>query len=1012
MWRSQQSDENRSIANQKLKAAIKLQRAYRLSQIIYKRFGPDLFCTRSGGAAPHGKLIFPAAGSMGRNLVPWVCLAETSKLSLVCNYFDRYWRLDTKDLFIDVAGSAVHLNIDPQLTQAIVDGLETVMRGARCGIFTEGLDGGVTQLVSTARRKSGEGTTIIGMPRWGNVLGWEALLQCNGEELAYQHIAMNAGAREANSSVLHLSPNHSHFLMVDSGDVAKVPTRHQIVDAYADRKGVPTVMIVIQGGCETLTSVLAAAKGGRPVVCVVGSGGAADAVYQYVFMGREASRELNGMGSIAVAQLDAIRNLHLQSNRTLITPFNRLEVQGSSLDRAVLNAVVTSMTVQRSSEGSMPDSQPDLQKTRSLQVINFLRGSSNRVDPVAAALKLAIAWDRADTVRDMIENELRATQNQQARTILSTSLHRALERRRVGTVQLLVELNTPFDAIKLERLYVQPDRYNFLSADTELKHFLHSTDRLVQYRGIAEFLGDIAPLLEKLAMDNLEDSEPKADTARDVFFWAILCGHDEIARAVWRRCNDPLHVAILGSFICKNQASRIKIGQTEVLERAASLEADATAVVACAQTEEMVHAVLLGMPGTTDHYGSLLDLALQCRMKNFVSQDHCQILGAKQWVGATQGSVCRLKPDFSWCAVAVCSLLPFLFPLLLEEKGPRSRNAGRAKGWTLIRRVLLRNPLLRHASTASPIDYSLHECAQAMANALQASNLKRSRNSAQSRGSAAVSSRCARASTIDTEDDAVDLVAEMKAARAMTTSICVRLGAFYGIPAVKFCTRCCSHMGFVALHFVVLTRLETHTISSSVEPSAMLPDGPEICLAVFWIAIFLDRCHRGAMLWQQQMVGSFTGSDMASRLWAATNIIYTVAFAVRGCSYVVSLKRLSLPDIVEPYDLHRIYTVLLALNSLPISFNSMQYLSINEDFGVLSVMIGRMARDTALWLLLMAVLYVGFVGVFMGLDGAGLYVRTESPDVGSSLNIGSDAWQLNNVHVRSLTAVQAGTCSP
>ena len=221
--------------------------------------------------------------------------------------------------------------------------------------------------------------------------------------------------------------------------------------------------------------------------------------------------------------------------------------------------------------------------------------------------------------------------------MLARALQRAVERQRHAVVELLLEANAPLERVSLLPLYAQPDRYNFL-VDSELRKALGSRIKEDAHRGIAEFLGDITPLLEALALERLkqpggldglpaggggekgkESNDGQHDAARDIFFWSVICGYDDLARVVWKRCKDPLHLAILGAFISRHEADRIAVGQQEVRERAEKLEQWACGALEQAPNTEAAFLVL-SAPAISRHFGTLLDLALECEMKNFLSQ--------------------------------------------------------------------------------------------------------------------------------------------------------------------------------------------------------------------------------------------------------------------------------------------------------------------------------------------------------------------------------------------------------
>ena len=83
-------------------AAVKIQTVYRLLRITYLKFGPTIFCKRNGEPAPFGELLF-SRGAGVQQSAQWICVAESAKMTLLCHFVERYWRLKQPDLVIDMA---------------------------------------------------------------------------------------------------------------------------------------------------------------------------------------------------------------------------------------------------------------------------------------------------------------------------------------------------------------------------------------------------------------------------------------------------------------------------------------------------------------------------------------------------------------------------------------------------------------------------------------------------------------------------------------------------------------------------------------------------------------------------------------------------------------------------------------------------------------------------------------------------------------------------------------------
>ena len=699
------SREKAEERSRKKLAAIKVQTAYRLLRITYLKFGPSIFCKHDGNAAPHGELVFTRGMGL-QHKAKWICLAESTKMTVLCHFVERYWRLTSPDLVIDVTGSTADLKLDPLIADKITDGLDAVLRTTSCWVLTGGFDEGLPRLVGQAARISGVKVPVIGVCAWSAVKGRDALSLdgCLGESVTYNTVQLAQITKEriANGTMskyqankLYLNGDHSHFLFVDTkeGSVAgqqqhqrgkaayamggsglerDTNLRARFVDAYTDRKHLPVVTLVVQGDPGMLDGVLAAARGRTPIILVVGSGGCADAIHRALFgeVQNDGTAEDEGnwvpmdeeMSTVDAAlfatpsvrlKLQELVELHRRYDSVLVTAYDWQKDDEASLSIVMLEAIVRVLCL-GSNNSRQPSTPSPFASPSASPVLVPMEATATKeedstdgvlaVDALASALKLAINWDRPQIVRALVERKL---SNEADRSVvLKQALQRAVERQRHSIVELLLDLNAPLEKINLLPLYTQPDQYNFL-ADAELRNALGSRSREDAYRGIAEFLGDISPLLESLALERVKqpggvdgpaeslDKEVVAgameqeneasqnlaqpDAARDIFCWAVLCGHDDLMRVVWRRCKDPLHLAIIGAFLARHQAERIAVGQQEVSDRADRLEQWACGALDKAPNSETAYKVL-SAPATSRHFGPLLDLALECEMKNFLSQ--------------------------------------------------------------------------------------------------------------------------------------------------------------------------------------------------------------------------------------------------------------------------------------------------------------------------------------------------------------------------------------------------------
>ena len=98
--------------------------------------------------------------------------------------------------------------------------------------------------------------------------------------------------KKATATGAPLNPYHTHFVFVDNGKAApaawggEIGLRANLESTYTSLKGVPMVLLVAQGGPGTLNTVLQVAALNQAVLIVKDSGGAADAVADYLATGK------------------------------------------------------------------------------------------------------------------------------------------------------------------------------------------------------------------------------------------------------------------------------------------------------------------------------------------------------------------------------------------------------------------------------------------------------------------------------------------------------------------------------------------------------------------------------------------------------------------------------------------------------------------------------------------------------------------------------------------------------
>ena len=100
--------------------------------------------------------------------------------------------------------------------------------------------------------------------------------------------------------------------------------RADLEHTYAKMKGVPVVLLVVQGGPGTLDMMLASAEQGSPLLVLADSGGAATALWQYCERGIGGVQD--GAFLESEAKLETLRQMNEAREGTLLSFFQARQV--------------------------------------------------------------------------------------------------------------------------------------------------------------------------------------------------------------------------------------------------------------------------------------------------------------------------------------------------------------------------------------------------------------------------------------------------------------------------------------------------------------------------------------------------------------------------------------------------------------------------------------------------------------------------------------------------------------
>ena len=261
-------------------------------------------CMKHGDAGCFGELDF----QRGEERLPrYMCVSDETDVMDCWDLLDSCWKLRKPFMLLSVTGSADGLRLEPWMRKRFQRALATAVECSDAWVITGGTDSGVMELVGTALGSRSEYPThsaerphtIIG------VVPWKSLPQMHQTELQSQrrkaemrglyNTTVGGSAsqdkletvrlpRLDDRKAVQLEPNHTHFLLVDSGREGRtwgseIALRSELERWCSLQHSVPLILIVLQGGEGTFqTAAAALGRSGCQAIFVRDSGGCAEIV--------------------------------------------------------------------------------------------------------------------------------------------------------------------------------------------------------------------------------------------------------------------------------------------------------------------------------------------------------------------------------------------------------------------------------------------------------------------------------------------------------------------------------------------------------------------------------------------------------------------------------------------------------------------------------------------------------------------------------------------------------------
>ncbi|RUS83212.1 hypothetical protein EGW08_009023 [Elysia chlorotica] len=612
----------------------------------------------------------------------------------------KHWGLDLPKLLITVHGGILNFDLQPKLKRVFRKGLLKAARTTGAWIVTNGTNTGVTRHVGDAisdrTTKARNKVVAIGIAPWGIVENKEDLI---GRDIVVPYHCVST--TKTNTSVLN--SNHSYFLLPDNGTVGKyggeILFRKKFEKYIAQQKisigndfrghGVPVICVVLEGGANTIRSVLEYVTDTPPVPVVVcdGSGRAADLLaftHKYTMEDGTMAESLRDQLILTIQRTfqytqEQAEKLFIElmlcvKKRELITVFRMGDREESKdIDLAILTALLKGTT-------------------------------ENAIDQ----LNLALTWDRVDIARSHIF----VYGQEWPEGALEVAMMDALINDRVDFVKLLLEngvsMHTFLTIPRLEDLYnsrqgpsntlryllrdikkhVPSDyRYTLIDIGSVLQHLMGGGFRasycrkrfrqkyvaLKQSMSQSDFkgtsVGNIVTSIPHL-VNTKQAEELFPYPFHDLMIWAVLMKRQKMALFMWQHGEEALAKALLAGQLYASMAHEadqddleIELSQEfrtyadeflklslELLEHCYKIDDDYTQQLLTYELKNFSEQTCLGLAVIANH-------------RPFIAHTCCQVLLNDLWIGGL-----RMRKNTSLKVILGIVFPPYILALDFKSK--------------------------------------------------------------------------------------------------------------------------------------------------------------------------------------------------------------------------------------------------------------------------------------------------------------------------------------------------------
>ena len=193
-------------------------------------------------------------------------------------YSPDNWNLTKPKLILSVTGATKNFTMSHRIKKAFKEGLVKAAISTGAWIITSGTNTGVMRLVGEAVAEE--------CPKYSSDTELTVLGIATGQMIYKRHLLVDGDHKEpilyakdvkeefycGNKDML-LDPNHNNFILVDDGSVGELGSEiefRECLETFVSTSNgsdvIPMVLIVVNGGTDTLKTVFESLKTGIPVL--------------------------------------------------------------------------------------------------------------------------------------------------------------------------------------------------------------------------------------------------------------------------------------------------------------------------------------------------------------------------------------------------------------------------------------------------------------------------------------------------------------------------------------------------------------------------------------------------------------------------------------------------------------------------------------------------------------------------------------------------------------------------